>query len=281
MEGQARTLKIRLSKSPPTGSTHPQDRLAAESLLYFASTLSFYYSEVDKIWDLVDWNALSRFLEPEVFPGVPKTQNSPLLGADWKLYKTIFEITRLSHVRLINLSDCSRAIEMASDLAKWKRALKLDIGQALSSETVQTFQQTILYIIAAQIILLKTIRRGTRSSHSEVRDLVSEAMTIATEMTILPTCGFYLCWPLAVLSCAVDTAHDFILLRAMLQKIWNVSQRGEVRRVLQASEAIWRATQRKHPRGIIAGCDNQGSLDCLIYPAGLFQYALGSSHWWE
>ena len=277
MEGLARVLKIRISASTATGKIHPKDRIAAESLLYFASTLSFYYSEVDVVWDLLDWDALSLFLDPVVFPGVSSTQNSPLLGADWKLYKTIFEITRQSHEHSSRLSECFRATEMASDLTEWKRELNSEICQSMSSEAVHTFQQTILYIIAAQILLLKNIRPGTRSFHSEVRVLVQEAMAIATELTIAPNCGFYLCWPLAILSCAVETAHDFILLRTMLQKIWIVSQCGEVRRVLQASEAMWRATQRDHPGGIDTGSEQQGLLDCLDNPAGFFQYALSSS----
>ncbi|PVH74267.1 hypothetical protein DL98DRAFT_537621 [Cadophora sp. DSE1049] len=277
LEGLTRILKIRISNAPPSGKVHPQDRIAAESLLYFASTLSFYYSEVDAIWDLLDWDALRLFLEPEVFPGVSTRENSPLLGADWELYKIIFEITRLSHGQSLSLAECFRATEMESDLARWKRDLYIDIAESRKPEAVDTFQQTVLYVLAAEILLLKTIRPGTCSFHSEMRDLIREAMAIVRILTIVPHCGFYLCWPLAILSCVVETLDDMILLKTMLQEIWMLSRCGEVRRVLQACEAMWRAMQRKQQSGasnVIR--ERQESLGCLVNPAGFFQSDIAS-----
>jgi hypothetical protein len=209
-----------------------------------------------------------------VFPGASIHANSPLLGSNWKLYRTIFEIARLSHNVPLNGTAYAHGQELELELHRREEDVHLDMKKFKSQEqTEDVLQQTLLYILVTQILILKTLRLETCTCHPRVRKLVIDAMAIIRGLTIEPKCGPYFCWPLAILSCAIETGEDVSLLRDTLEKVWLVSYCGEVQRVRKAVEVFWK-------RDDVEGNDERFNLlDFLVYRGGMFKHPCLKSQW--
>lgn len=276
LDGLARILKIRIAQDSkkPTGFVHPQNRIAAESLVLFVSTLSLYYSDVDHVGDTISWDDLSLYLEPDVFPGASIHANSPLLGSNWKLYRTIFEIVRLSHNLPLDRAAYARGQELELDLHRREENVHFDTDEFKSrGQTEDVLHQTLLYILVTQILVFKTLRPETRTSHERIRKLVADAIAIVRGLSIEPKCGPYFCWPLAILSCAIEVEEDVSLLRNTLEKVWLVSYCGEVQRVRNAVEVFW---ERMDMNGDVRDFN---LLDVLVYQGGIFKHPCLNSQW--
>lgn len=111
---------------------------------------------------------------------------------------------------------------------------------------------------------MKTLSLTTRTSHPEVQHLVANCLEIVKLLKIEPKCGPYFCWPLAILSCAVETTIDMSFLKETLEKVWLVSFCGEVQRVRKVTEVLWEA--RKDYGAAF------NSLDVLVQAGGIFRY---------
>ena len=66
LEGLARILKIKIIKDSqePEDFVHPQDQIVAETLVLWASSLSFHYSDIDCVGNAINWDDLSPYLVP-------------------------------------------------------------------------------------------------------------------------------------------------------------------------------------------------------------------------
>jgi hypothetical protein len=265
LEGLAKILKIRIAKDAdqPHDFVHPQNRISAESFVLWTSTLSLYYSDVDRIGNEIDWQDLSIFLEPEVFPGASRQANSPLLASNWKLHKTIIQVVRLSHALPLDVNTWAYGEEMELELIQREDKVRQDFGSIPNPEAsmVDVLQQTLLYILASRIVIFKTLRPEARTCDPEIKKLVTDAVAIIRALEIERTCGPLLCWPMAIISCAIEREADASLLRDKLERVWLASYCGEVDRVRTAVEVLWEKMDK--------GCN---LLDLLIYPGGLFKH---------
>ncbi|KAF4630823.1 hypothetical protein G7Y89_g7321 [Cudoniella acicularis] len=224
LDGLARILRIRIAKESqqPSGFVHPQNRISAESFVLWASSLSLFYSDIDIVGETINWDNLSFYLEPDVFPGVSIRANSPLLASNWKLHRTIFDVTRLSHKVPLDSASYLRGQELEIELIRREEDTRLDIKNSTTQggQDQDILQQTLLYILVAQILIFKTLRPETRTHHPRIRQIVTEVMGIVRGIKIEPEtkCGPYFCWPLAIISCAVETQEDVVSLREMLKR---------------------------------------------------------------
>lgn len=271
MDGLAHILKIRIandSKQPQT-YVHPQDRISAESFVLWASCLSLFYSDIDRVGETIDWNDLCLYLDHDVFPGVSKQSNSPLLASDWKLHWMIFEITVLSHKIPLDSSSAMRGHDLELELDLREKDIRKNIkNSTYQPQAWEILQQTLIYILVAQIIIFKTIRPEASANHPQIQQIVAEVMTIVRGVEIGPEtrCLPSFCWPLAIVACAVSTKDDVSVLRELLKRVWLRTYCGEVQRVRKAVEVFWEK----------AGTEENGGkfnlLDALICPGGMFKH---------
>jgi hypothetical protein len=151
LEGMARILKIRIAKDSerPTDFVHPPNRVAAESLVLFTWTLSFYYLDVDRAGEAIEWDSFSIYLEPNVFSGASMQTNSPLLGSNWELYRIIIEIVRLSHnVPLDSISWChGRDLELELNRREEELYAERDKVVDVTERFEYVLEQTLLYVL--------------------------------------------------------------------------------------------------------------------------------------
>lgn len=115
---------------------HAQDRISAESLVYFVSTLSLYYSEVDYVGDDINWDTLTHYLDGDVFGDASQQSSSPILGGNWRLYRSIFQITKLSHNVPLETESLARGQELELELFQFERGL-VDIAKLERQDLIQ------------------------------------------------------------------------------------------------------------------------------------------------
>ncbi|RDL29999.1 uncharacterized protein BP5553_10626 [Venustampulla echinocandica] len=278
LDGLAHILKIRIGEESkkPQEFVHLQNKISAESFVLWSSFLSLFYSEIDRVGDTINWNDLNIYLDRDVFPDASISSNSPLLVLDWKLHGTIFEISRLSHKVPLETSSYVRGRELETELIRREKDVRFEIpNYASPGQTQDVLQQILLYILATQILVFKTLRPETRTCNPRIREIVTEAMAAISRIEIeaKTNCGPYFCWPLAILSCAVESKANISSLRDALKKVWLVSYCGEVQRVRNATEVFWQKVD------VEKGEDDFNLLDILIYQGGMFKHPSMVTEW--
>ncbi|KAH8665226.1 hypothetical protein BGZ60DRAFT_411015 [Tricladium varicosporioides] len=273
LSGLGRILKIRIANSSkqPQTYVHPQDRITAESYVLWASCLSLFYSDIDLVDDVIDWNDLRLYLDHDVFPGASKQSNSPLLASDWKLHREIFEITMLSHKVPLNSSDVVRGHELEAELDLREKGIRKDMKCSTSQpQAWEILQQTLIYILVARIIIFKTLRLETSTNHPQIQQIVAEVMAIVRGVEIGPDtrCVPTFCWPLAIVACAVSVKEDISVLRELLNMVWLRTYCGEVQLIRNAVEVFWERA------GLKGDGDGFNLLDALVCPGGMFNHPL-------
>ncbi|KAF4633479.1 hypothetical protein G7Y89_g4648 [Cudoniella acicularis] len=275
LEGFARMLSIRIAndKRRTEKQERPFNRTASESLVYHLCTQSLYDSEVDRIADLFDWNDLSAYLNYEVFAGATMYQNSPLLACNWEIYRCCIEVTRLSHHTPLDPIDNSRGQSLELDLYQFHDDLRNDMQVNRNDPcALDCIVQAQIYVIAAQILIFKTLRPETSTCHPRIRQLVRQGVAIADGLKIDMSCSMYFCWPLAIISCSVETEDDVVILRRVLRQILENSNCGEVFRLRQATESFWKVCKVGKSEDARGTDGEKDILDILLCSEGIFNH---------
>jgi hypothetical protein len=271
-------LRIRSGKdlSDPKRPPNPSNRMATESLFYHVSCESLYHAEIDQVAENMNWDELSQYLKFDIFPGATSYQNSPVLGVNWKLYHIMSEVTRRSHKVPLTNVDYAFVQELEMDLSKYEDDILLKMKFEKDDKAINCLRQTRLYIFATQSLIFKTLRRKTRTSHPRIRMLLRDALVIMRDVSITYQCSAYFTWPLAVLSCAVRTKEEILLLRGTIEKVFWTSHVGEVQRLFKAADILWKRFKVGETDGDVEKLESEDEdgdlLDVLVYPLGMFQH---------
>jgi hypothetical protein len=268
-------LRIRCEKdlSDPTRRPNPSNRTSTESLFYHVSCESLFHGEIDQVAENMNWTELSNYLNYNIFPNATSYQNSPILGAHWKLYHIISEVTQRSH--RVSLSPADSVLVQGLEIAlyKYERNIMLAMKDEKDDKVMDCLQQTKLYILATQILIFKTLQRKARTSDSRIRILLRDALDILRDVPITHQFSAYLTWPLAVFSCAVQTKEDMFFLRKTIENVFLGGYVGDVRRLLKAADIFWkrfRVGESEDVEERESEDEDEDLLDVLIYPSGMF-----------
>lgn len=278
LRGLARILSIRNDTDTrlKRTRTHPVLRTTAESFVHLTYTTAFWDSEADLLADLFSWDELQPYLEADRFPGARAFENSPLLGYHWRIYKTAFEVVRLSHKVRSNTVSSSYGQELDGELLEYSEEVRKDTETLGSEERAKVLlQQTHMVIIAARVLLLKTLKPKTRASDPEVVRLVQEVLATLKAIPINHEGTAYFCWPLAITSCSVSTEEDAAFLGQLLQNMWDKSRAGNVIRLKNAMQIFWKALEYKGSGDLEDVEDGKPTLfDVLIQGDGFMKHPL-------
>jgi hypothetical protein len=271
LEGVARMINLRLEKCLQYPGT-PIDllsRIVCEALVYHVSTINFLYADIDRVDDLICWEEWSTFLEHEFFPGAPAYVSSPLLGMNWKVYRTGFDIVRLSHIDLLSPAEYANGQALEAESLRQEEEAQQELEECRRHIGAHNLlQQTLFRIFSAEILIFKVLRPETRTWHPRIRELVRKALDIARDGIIPNECTPYFQWPVAIVSCAITEEEDMLLIRRILEKLWDDTYCGEVNRLRKAVEVFWKSARMKK-RGESLPED---LLDVLINSGGLFNH---------
>ncbi|RDL38170.1 uncharacterized protein BP5553_05603 [Venustampulla echinocandica] len=278
LAGLARILSIRSATDTRLKRSlkHPVLRTTAESFVHLSYTTAFYDSKADLLADLFSWDELQPYLEANRFSGARAFENSPLLGYNWRIYKTAFEVVRLSHKVPLNTVSSSRGQELDRELLEYDEEVRKDAETWGSDKRVKgLLQHTRMLISAARILALKTLRPETRASDPQIVQLVQDALATLRVVTINHEGTAYFCWPLAIISCAVSTEEDIAFLSQLLQNMWDRSQSGSVLCLKTAMETFWKSLEFRSSDDVkeVDG-DKPNLFDVLVQGDGFMKHPL-------
>ncbi|KAH6668812.1 fungal-specific transcription factor domain-containing protein [Halenospora varia] len=276
LEGFARMLSIRIANDKDRiekKHERPFNRTTSESLVYHLLTESLYDSSLDRIQDFINWDNLAIYLDYTFLEDVAPYEASPLLACDWRIYRACMQITRLSHNTPLDAAGKARGLNLELDMYQFYDSLSNDARKHPNNETaLDCIQQAQLYVIAAKILIFKTLRPDAGSSHPRIRLLVRNALGMIANLKITEFCCVYFCWPVAIVSCAVETEEDVRLLQRTLDKIWELSMCGEAGRVRQALNIFWNTSQIGRNEGNQELARNEDITNILLCREGLFNH---------
>lgn len=235
LEGAAQIIRLRKAKSNRDAlylSSRAQfDRLATESFAYHVATVSLFYDDVDRLSSKFSWADIDEALQNAPFPRASELANSPILGLCPSIYRLTFEITRLSRHAPLQGRDLAEGQQCRRELDTLKAPLLSDGGEPSAQ----------LYVAALEIFLAKLLRPETSPEDPHVRQLVQRCMALARLGSLtsgVPRHAF-LCWPMVILACAIESPADIVLLKERLLELWSVSFCGHVRRAALVIERLW------------------------------------------
>ncbi|KAH8671979.1 fungal-specific transcription factor domain-containing protein [Tricladium varicosporioides] len=276
LEGFARMLSIRITNDKnriEKKHERPFNRTTSESLVYHLCTESLYDSSLDHVQDFINWDDLAIYLDYTFLEDAAPYEASPLLACDWRIYRACMQITRLSHNTPLDTADKARGLNLELDMYQFYDNLSNDAKKHLNNETaLDCIHQAQLYITAAQILIFKTLRPDAGSSHPRIRQLVRNALGMIANLRITEFCCVYFCWPIAIVSCAVETEEDVRLLQRVLDRIWELSLCGEAGRVRQALNIFWNSSQIGKNEGNLELGANDDITNILLCREGLFNH---------
>lgn len=267
-------MKLAEDMRNPEKVLSPVDRSVSESLLYYMSTMNLFYGKVDRLGDMISWDDLSLYLNYELFPGASAMMNSPLLGGRWKLYRRNFEIVCLSHQTPLSIEAERRGKDLELALYEEEEEIRNERNDPQMHQPIQDMlRQSLLYILAAQILIFKTIRPETSCRHPRIRSIMTDAINSFKEIPIAIDGGISMLWPLVIFACAVTTEDETAFLRERIGMIWSTSKAGEARRVKAAVETLWARTSITDNKDDSDEESGNGEMfDVLLYNGGLFSH---------
>ncbi|RDW72454.1 uncharacterized protein DSM5745_07626 [Aspergillus mulundensis] len=278
--GAVKLLNLRYDKALPLAMTRPFDRLTIESVIYQALLLSIRRPFAPNFH--IDSELLYR---SEVILGTEALINaadhsSPVLGVSVSLYRLILDIIDFRNLPAQQITaDALR--HLRTRMKRWE-ALVLDTGTSNSHLHMQLqarvgkpdpFQKSImtLYILAASLLLdwsteilsARHLCVNVVSADSEDRDAfhpnglsswqVERALPLLRQPNCVETWSrcFLGVWPLSIFGYAVVNDGEMKrMLRDILRQAYQRTGYGEIGRVLNELETLWKRGTHLHPHRI-------------------------------
>lgn len=220
--------------------------LVAESVLFHISTL-LASSSSSAILDVDSnvWEWMEIILRK---PAQDDASQHPVLGTPWELNKLVFDISRLS----VHLPPMEERLlyqrQLSQQLAIWEnRSKSTSEGRKDPAEKNPYIYVGQLYVICARILLLWIEAAGDEFKALTLEEQVRSRMTRAMRILgILMDKGdeiwnFLMRWPLLILGHTAETDSERELIRKSMQRLWDISTCGDVKRGLEKMQALWEA----------------------------------------
>ncbi|KAG4439403.1 hypothetical protein IFR05_005096 [Cadophora sp. M221] len=157
--GLAQLFHIRKLKQALPDQRRPFHRIAAEAFAYHLATYSILYSahEIDGVAQQFTWLDLEGYDQVMPYPEASKLANSPILGLQFDLFKTIFEITRLSRHTPLKPSDLAIALDFKQQLDLIQQQVTQGLDFKDEEDEYESQEIALLYTLVTQIFLFKVM----------------------------------------------------------------------------------------------------------------------------
>ncbi|KAH7391296.1 fungal-specific transcription factor domain-containing protein [Cadophora sp. MPI-SDFR-AT-0126] len=269
--GLAQLFHIRKLRNALPDQQRPFHRIAAEAFAYHLATYSILHSahEIDGVAQQFTWTDLEGYDQVMPYPQASKLANSPILGLQFDLFKTIFEITRLSRHTPLSPTDQVIAVDFKSQLD----AIRQQLAQVLAFEDEDDAHESqeiaLLYTLVAQIFLLKVMDPKIDIQEPALKHLLSQAFLFVDKCKVYAACNSFFCWPLTILACAVRTEEEKQLVERKMAECRQWTHSGQIHRSSSIIKAIWDdESVDSLNRGFTTVALPQG-LDRLLHKEGL------------
>lgn len=195
-----------------------------------------------------------RALQDMFSRGTPDHPDSPVLGVPPSLFLLIREISliHLKHEEAYNPGRCLHLLSEIEEIeTELSASLNLDPTDAICGDSMKPgfhdsvvpYAETLganhtffigpqLYIVSAKMLLTDIAMRYSQASPYDMHKLVREGMSLVQQLQ--PSVDYYAeyySWPLQVLTRFVSCQQDRDLLLAKVQRFWDITRCGTMRRL--------------------------------------------------
>jgi hypothetical protein len=221
------------------------DRICVESFIYHASLMMLYDPKLDALSRTrLSLNLPQYFSEPthDAHTGFkPAVANQPILHVSYKFFLLLADATKLARLQR-PLHD--------REISNW-RQLQQDLWGWIPTVIVDTDPSRRLYVVAVQILLLKT---DPDLSHYEIDrrigELLKESLSIIPSVERSRYFTSFLLWPLSIFGCVATLNDEWKIVREFIQEL-TISRSG--------GQAAWVLKRLDNIRSICGGCNSSHS----------------------
>ncbi|KAK0118045.1 hypothetical protein ONS95_012355 [Cadophora gregata] len=267
----AQLFHIRKLKNALPDQQRPFHRIAAEAFAYHLATYSILYSshEIDGVAQQFTWTDLDEYDQVMPYPEASKLANSPILGLQFELFSTIFEITRLSRHTPLKASDLVIAMNFRSQLDLIERHNSRGLDPESDLDEHESQEIALLYTIVAKIFLFRIMNPEITTRDPAVTQLLSQAFLSVDKCKVYTACNSFFCWPLTVLACAVRTEEEKDLIERKMRECSQWTHSGQTHRSSSIIKAIWEEDSSDTPSSGPSMVKLPRNMDRLLHKEGL------------
>lgn len=220
-------LKVKSAASQSTG-TSPFQQMCAASLLYHAATTAFLSPDISRLPEDATWKQLQQFIEPSY---------TSLFAIPLTLCRLILEISRLARRTPLSDHDKQLANSLHDQLQPYL-PLQHCSEDCLDHEAEEIKRAAQLYALAADILLLKATNPDLTAKDSRVQGQIKQVMNVLQSDVQGLFWNQHYSWPFAILSCVVQRETEMLFLLGRLEKLWERSHWGDIKRTINLFRTI-------------------------------------------
>ncbi|KAH9220461.1 fungal-specific transcription factor domain-containing protein [Leptodontidium sp. 2 PMI_412] len=269
--GLAQLFHIRKLKHALPDQRRPFHRIAAEAFAYHLATYSILYSshDIDGVAQQFTWSDLQGYDKVMPYPEASKLANSPILGLQFDLFKTIFEITRLSRHTPLTTSDFAMAVEFKKQLDLIQQRVTQGLDFEDEGDEHESQEIALLYILVTQIFLFKVMNPDSGIEHPTITHVLSQALLFVDKCRVYAACNSFFCWPLTILACAIRIEEEKELIQRKMAECRQWTHSGQIHRSSSIINAIWEDESPERLSGVSDTTNSPRGLDRLLHKEGL------------
>ncbi|ETN43748.1 uncharacterized protein HMPREF1541_02907 [Cyphellophora europaea CBS 101466] len=255
VEAAIQLLRLRFFTGHDGAIRRPFDRIAIESVLYqvFLTAMGSWCQRIEQDFhfDAEFWLQAEKLLaQSTLFPSEPATVNSPVLGVPMSLFRLVLSIKQIYQGP--NRQDQETINHLRDELDEWEAMVLRndDLDLAASRSELSHYEiykdAAFLYILAASLLLDQAdefLFDGTEileprpSSSWQVAKMIQILQDHAEDYEWAKC--FIGNWPLYTIGFFMETQDEIELVRADLQRRWDISGFSQVARFRGELETAW------------------------------------------
>ncbi|KAH8434389.1 Zn(II)2Cys6 transcription factor [Aspergillus melleus] len=255
--GASRIMAMKMERAaefePDEGAT--RGMTCSASLIYHASTTTLLSPATLSIADTVCWDQVQEYLET--------TQQSPLAMPP-ALCRIMLEISHLANRIPLGYDDrllvCSLRLELSAWLIPQSGA---DGENAAPGTDIQKAAE--LYALTADILLMKISQPDVSAGDSRIQQRVKQILSNLKSDVQGIFWNQHYSWPFTILACTVQRESEIIFLLGRLQRMWECSHWGDIKRTIHLLASIY---QRRKASGQL-NCSTRSKSENAVEPFDL------------
>lgn len=248
----------------------------AESLLYNSAITAFLSEEIDWLPEHISWKQIESYIG-NLSPTLGSEDiRVPPMGVSPSLCRLILDISCLARRTPLNANDELLAYSLREQLDSWlspeANSGTVDIATSTSTDADNIRKATNLYAFASDILLLKATQPHIKAEDPQTQNRVKQIMSIIQADVQGLYWNQHYCWPFAILACTVLRETELQFLQGRLEKLWERSYWGDIKRTARVIDHILRARRGNIGLSSLQDCDSGSSqdvFDLLLHKDGL------------
>ncbi|PLB48626.1 hypothetical protein P170DRAFT_446499 [Aspergillus steynii IBT 23096] len=262
--GASRIMTMKLEAAAQSDQDEPETMAmtCAASLIYHASTTTILSPTTTPAPDSVCWDQVQEYLE--------STQQTDLAMPP-SLCRVILEITHLASRTPLNYDDRLLVCSLRLELSTWLIPQSGVDGENTAPGTdIQKAAE--LYALTADILLMKIAQPDIQAADSKIQQRARQILSNLKSDVYGVFWNQHYSWPFTMLACTVQRETEMVFLLGRLQRMWECSHWGDIKRTIHLLTTIYR---RRKASGQFNGSNPQSSekfvepFDLLLQPEGI------------